>query len=84
MRLGNMLGTVVFIWLLIGAVAVWQRGYLSNTEANCRSAGTIALTVLAGPLNYGGVNPKVSNCQLPTPSSMPEPGIEHLIAMEWS
>lgn len=82
MRLGNVLGTLVFIWLLIGAVAVWQRGYLSNTEANCRSAGTIALTVIAGPLNYGGINPQVSNCHLPTPSSMRAHNIEHLIGME--
>lgn len=82
MRLGNILGTVVFIWLLIGAIAVWQRGYLENAEANCASAGTIALTVLAGPLNYGGVNPKVSDCRLPTPSSMHDHRIEHLIGME--
>lgn len=82
MRLGNILGTVVFIWLLIGAIAVWQRGYLSNVEPTCRSAGTIALTVLAGPLNYGGVNPQVANCQLPTPSSMPDLGSNHLIGME--
>ncbi len=82
MRFGNILGTVVFIWLLIGAVAVWQRGYLSNAEANCRSAGTIALTVLAGPLNYGGVNPKVAECRLPTPSSMGDHGFAKLIGTE--
>jgi len=79
MRLGNILGTVVFIWLLIGAFAVWQRGYLTNVEANCQSAGTIALTVLAGPLNYGGVNPKVTDCRLPTPSTMGDHGVAHLI-----
>jgi hypothetical protein len=27
----------------------------------------VAVTILAGPLNYVGVNPKVS-CQLPQPS----------------
>jgi len=82
MRLGSVLGTLVLIWLLIGAVAVWQRGYLSNTETNCTSAGTIALTVVAGPLNYGGINPQVSSCHLPTPSSMRAHSIEHLIGME--
>jgi len=25
--------------------------------------------VIAGPLNYAGVNPKVTNCKLPQPSS---------------
>jgi len=30
-------------------------------------AGTIAVTILAGPLNYTGVNPKV-NCTVPQPS----------------
>ncbi len=29
---------------------------------------TIVVTVVAGPLNYLGVNPKV-NCRLPQPSS---------------
>ncbi|OBF95449.1 hypothetical protein [Mycolicibacter sinensis] len=82
MRLGNVLGTVAFIWLLIGAIAVWQRGYLENAEPTCRSAGTIALTVLAGPLNYGGVNPQVAQCELPQPSSLPDRSIEHLIGME--
>jgi hypothetical protein len=35
--------------------------------------GTVAVTVIAGPLNYGGVNPKVKDCHppnLPQPSSM--------------
>ena len=31
-------------------------------------AGTILVTVLAGPLNYVGVNPKLS-CHLPSPSN---------------
>jgi hypothetical protein len=29
--------------------------------------GTIALTIVAGPLNYVGVNPKIS-CKVPQPS----------------
>jgi hypothetical protein len=29
--------------------------------------GTIAVTIVAGPLNYAGVNPKIK-CQLPQPS----------------
>jgi hypothetical protein len=30
-------------------------------------AGTIVVTVVAGPLNYAGVNPKIS-CHTPQPS----------------
>jgi hypothetical protein len=59
---------VVVIWLLIGVGATYQRGYFTSGPSNCAKAGTIALTVVAGPLNYAGVNPKVS-CVVPKPSS---------------
>jgi hypothetical protein len=36
-------------------------------SSSCTTAGTIAVTILAGPLNYLGVNPKV-DCALPQPS----------------
>ena len=65
MRVGTL---VVLIWLIIGAVAAGQRGYYSSSPPNCTDAGTIVVTILAGPLNYLGVNPKVS-CHLPKPSS---------------
>jgi hypothetical protein len=68
-RGGGIISTVVVIWLLIGAVAAFQRDYFKTGAASCASAGTIALTVIAGPLNYFGVNPKVTNCKLPQPSS---------------
>jgi membrane protein YdbS with pleckstrin-like domain len=58
---------IVVIWLLIGVVAVAQRGYFSGSDTNCAKAGTIVVTVVAGPLNYLGANPKVS-CKLPQPS----------------
>lgn len=60
---------LVLVWLIVGAVATWQRGYFNNTTQNCSSAGTIVVTVIAGPLNYLGVNPKVSDCAIPQPSS---------------
>ncbi|WP_194166445.1 hypothetical protein [Mycolicibacterium sp. P9-22] len=66
----GLIGTLVLIWLLIGVFAAWQRDYFDSGATNCATAGTIALTVVAGPLNYGGVNPKVANCNLPEPSSM--------------
>lgn len=61
---------VVLVWLIIGAVAAGQRGYFSNSSSSqdCAGFGTTAVTVLAGPLNYFGVNPKVANCNLPQPS----------------
>lgn len=66
----GLIGTVVLIWLLIGVFAAWQRDYFEGGETNCATAGSIALTVVAGPLNYAGVNPKVADCKLPQPSSM--------------
>jgi len=65
MRLGAL---VLLIWLIIGAIAAGQRGYYSSTPQSCTHAGTIVATVAAGPLNYVGVNPKVS-CHVPSPSS---------------
>lgn len=64
MRIGSLL---VVIWLVIGAVAAGQRGYYSGPVGNCTKVGTIAVTILAGPLNYLGVNPKV-DCTIPRPS----------------
>jgi hypothetical protein len=61
-------GILVIVWLVVGAVAAGQRGYFTNASQNCASAGTIALTVIAGPLNYFSVNPKVTNCHVPQPS----------------
>jgi hypothetical protein len=55
------------IWLIIGAGAAGQRHYFSGGNANCAKVGTIAVTIIAGPLNYVGVNPKVK-CHVPQPS----------------
>lgn len=59
---------IVVLWLVIGALAAFQRDYFSGDKTNCAAASTIAVTVLAGPLNYIGVNPKVENCKVPQPS----------------
>ena len=64
MRIGSI---VVLVWLIIGAVAAGQRGYYNSSRASCAHGGTIAVTVVAGPLNYVGVNPKV-HCTVPRPS----------------
>jgi hypothetical protein len=68
MRGGGILGVIVLIWLVIGVVAAYQRDYFKTDANNCATGGTIALTVVAGPLNYAGANPKVTNCNLPEPS----------------
>lgn len=81
-RAGGILSTLVLVWLLIGAVAAWQRDYFKGGDFSCATAGSIALTVIAGPLNYAGMNPKVANCHLPQPSSMPAVGSGHLIRIE--
>ena len=60
-------GIVILIWLIIGAVAAGQRGYYGSADT-CAKAGTVIVTVIAGPLNYLGVNPQIT-CNWPTPSS---------------
>jgi hypothetical protein len=70
MRYGGVIGAVVLVWLLVGVLALWQRGYFKTGDATCSTAANVALTVVAGPLNYAGVNPKVG-CDLPQPSAMP-------------
>lgn len=66
----RILTLVVLIWLVVGAVAAGQRGgYFSNSEQNCAGVATVVVTVIAGPLNYFGVNPRIEDCRLPEPSS---------------
>jgi hypothetical protein len=60
-RLGVLL---LVVWLVIGAIAAGQRHYYSGSGTNCAKLGTITVTVLAGPRNYLGVNPKIS-CEAP-------------------
>jgi hypothetical protein len=63
-RIGSAL---LVIWLIIGAIAGAQRHYYSGNISSCTKASTIIVTILAGPLNYVGVNPKVV-CHVPQPS----------------
>ncbi|MET0525274.1 MAG: hypothetical protein ABWZ91_10750 [Nocardioides sp.] len=65
----GLLGLIIVIWLVIGVVAAWQRGYFGDDrDVSCKSASDTALTIVAGPLNYVGVNPKVK-CKVPQPSN---------------
>jgi hypothetical protein len=63
----RILSALIVVWLIIGAIAAGQRGYYSSSSTNCARAGTITVTILAGPLNYVGVNPK-TKCLIPQPS----------------
>ena len=62
-----MLAGVLLVWILIGVVAAVQRGYFSGSSANCAKVSTTVVTIVAGPLNYVGANPKV-DCKIPQPS----------------
>lgn len=65
----TIIGVVVVAWLVIGALAAAQRGYFGDDrDVTCKTFGDTALTVVAGPLNYVGVNPKIT-CKTPQPSS---------------
>jgi hypothetical protein len=54
--------------LIVGAIAAGQRHDYTRPPANCSQAATIAVTILAGPLNYLGVDPEISCRHLPQPS----------------
>jgi hypothetical protein len=58
---------ILIIWLVIGAIAAGQRHYYRGSAKSCAKDSTIAVTIIAGPLNYVGANPKV-HCHLPQPS----------------
>ncbi len=66
----TIIGIVVLVWLAIGVLAAYQRGYFGDDrDVSCKSTGDTVLTIVAGPLNYFGANPKVScKVDLPQPS----------------
>ncbi len=62
-------GVLVVVWLLIGFAAVIQRDYLADSKSNCAEVSNILVTVVAGPLNYVGFNPKIKcNVEAPQPT----------------
>ncbi len=63
----RIIALLLVVWLVIGVIAAVQRHYFSGSSANCAKVGTITVTILAGPLNYVGVNPKIK-CSVPQPS----------------
>lgn len=66
--MGRLIGIVVVVWLLIGVLAAFQRGYFGDdNDVSCKEVGDTALTIVAGPLNYAGVNPKIECEDIDTP-----------------
>ena len=65
MHLGSVL---LIVWLVVGGFAAGQRGDYHAVAGNCTRASTAAVTILAGLLNYLGVNPHI-HCTAPQPSS---------------
>ena len=63
----SLVGILIVVWLVIGGVAAGQRHYFSGSSTNCAKVSTTIVTILAGPLNYVGVNPKI-DCKVPQPS----------------
>lgn len=57
---------LLVIWLIIGVIAGAQRNYYSGS-VTCAKGVDVLITILAGPLNYIGANPKVT-CHVPQPS----------------
>ena len=62
----HIVSALLVLWLIIGAIAAGQRGDYGGSVGSCSKAGTIAVTILAGPLNYIGVSPKIG-CSVPIP-----------------
>jgi hypothetical protein len=68
MRTGSIGAVILIIWLLLGGVAAYERGYFKDSgDTSCAKAGTVVVTIVAGPLNWLGVNPKIK-CDVPEPS----------------
>ena len=46
MRIGT---AILVVWLIIGAIAGGQRQYYNGSKTTCAKAGTVAVTIVAGP-----------------------------------
>ncbi len=64
MHIGSVL---LVVWLVIGGIAAGQRGDYRGS-VDCSTAATAGVTILAGPLNYAGVDPDI-NCSVRHPSN---------------
>ncbi|KAF0836783.1 MULTISPECIES: hypothetical protein [Nocardia] len=65
---GKLLVLIVLGWVAVGLLAAGQRHYFSKLPRECSDWATIAVTAAAGPGNYIGLNPRVTECEVPQPS----------------
>ncbi|GAB3477763.1 hypothetical protein [Nocardiopsis coralliicola] len=70
MRGRIILPSLLAVWLVIGAIAALQRGYLTDFDGSCATIGSTVTTIAVGPLNYFGVNPAIEcpDIEPPQPS----------------
>lgn len=61
----RIVAVVVVVWLIVGLIAAFQRDYFTDRKESCAEVSTTIVTIVAGPLNYLGVNPK-SECPRPS------------------
>jgi hypothetical protein len=67
-RTGTRISTIIVVlWLIIGIIAAWQRGYFGSADPSCSRVASAGVTILAGPLNYVGIDPRIG-CSTPEPS----------------
>ncbi len=64
MHLGSLL---LIAWLVIGGFAANQRGDY-KLPVDCTNVSSTALTIVAGPLNYAHVHPRIT-CGTPHPGN---------------
>jgi len=50
----KLIGLLLIIWLVIGAVAAVRRHYYSGSTTDCAKDSATAVMIVAGPLNYVG------------------------------
>jgi len=67
-RLSGLIALILVVWLVIGVIAAVQRHYFAGAQKpSCSKVSTTVVTIIAGPLNYVGANPKIK-CKTPQPS----------------
>lgn len=66
----QLFSVMIVVWLVVGALAAWERGYFQELPTDCARVATIASVISVGPLNYLGMNPRLERChvQLAQPS----------------
>jgi len=56
----SVLGVLFAAWLVVGLMAAGQRQYLGPNLGSCDGVGTVVANIAAGPLNYNGLDPRVT------------------------